>query len=226
MGGGSGGSVYIKANEIVSPTIDVRGAPGGTGIYGEVNCPAGKGGGGAGGIIVLDTSSISSCTVRGVREEGYFSDGCTYNPSANVVSDTISEGTNINPSYKPDSGDILLRGGYAVAVDNKLLANAGVIVFPSLVPSGGGFAQIEKHTRRNGHTGPETATFNSDDNVFVQLKITNPIGVGSATITDEIPSGAPNPTYDSGGNGTLTNTTITWSNQTIPKELKYHFKMP
>jgi len=243
LGGGGGGNVYIKSSKINKPTIDVRGAPGGNGgdfsghggLFGQQHCRAQPGGGGGGGVVVLDTPSISNCNVRGVREEGYFSSDCTRHESANVVSDTISEGTNTNPSYKPDSGDILLRGGYTVAVDNKLLASAGVIVFPALVPSSGGFAQIEKHTYQNPScTGDELATFNSGDTVCVKLIIKNPVGLSSATVTDEVPSGVldidnvSGPEDGSLGSGDNANI-VTWlsiplSNPTT--ELKYKFKMP
>lgn len=234
LGGGSGGTVYIKANEVVNPTIDVRGAPGGTGIYGEVNCHAGKGGGGAGGVVVLDVSNISSCKAWGVREEGYFHSGCENIQSADVVSNTISEGTGPNPTYAPSPGDILIRGGYSTAVDNKLLTNAGVVVFPTLVPSSSGFAQVEKHTYSNsGYSGAETATFNSGDTVYVLLKVTNPIGVGSATVTDEVPSGTASNsiTYSQGGNGSFNQSTniVTWSSIPLSSpttELKYKFTMP
>ena len=239
LGGGSGGNVYIKARSVTKPTIDVRGAPGGNGgdlVYsGGLNpphCRTQSGGGGGGGVVILDTSNISNCNVRGVREDGYFSSDCTRHESADVVSDTISEGTNINPSYKPDSGDILLRGGYAGAVGNKLLANAGVIVFPSLVPSGGGFAQIEKHTYNNQTcANPETATFNSGDKVCVKLIIKNPVGLSSATVTDEIPSGAGTPHYITTPGGTLAPLTsiITWNSISLSgssTEIKYYFTMP
>jgi hypothetical protein len=125
--------------------------------------------------------------------------------------------------YNSSTSQLSIQGGTA-----RFSGAEGYILWGYDMTSGGGFAQVEKRTYKDSCTGAETATFNSGDTVCVKLLVPSASGVSSATITDEIPSGAvpiPNPPPGS----TFSGTTITWTNQTLPiigNGIQYSFKMP